>query len=102
MEGLTLKAQQTASRNLFQRIERDIDRIAKAGREPTPWEQHYLWLAIDDLKARRYRKGEDTAMWAEEQAVFDNPVGPKPLPAHARTATLDELRARLAEVVGDE
>lgn len=98
MEGLTLKAQQTARRNLLQRIERDIEKIAKAGREPTPWEQHYLWLAIDDLEARRYRKGEDTAMWAEEQHVFDNLVGPKPLPADARKATLGELRARLAEV----
>lgn len=102
MEGITLKAQQTARRNLAQRIERNIETIAKTAREPTPWEQHYLSLAIDDLAARHYAKGEDTALWAEGQAVFDHPVHPKPLPADARTATLAELRARLAEVARGE
>lgn len=102
MDGLTLKAQQTARRNLAQRIERIIETIAKTAREPTPWEQHYLSLAIDDLDARHYAKGEGTALWAQGQAVFDHPVHPKPLPAHARTATLAELRARLTEVVAGE
>lgn len=102
MEGITLKAQQTARRNLVQRIERILETITKANREPTPWEQHYVSLAIDDLAGRHYAKGEDTAMWAEGEAIFDHPVHPKPLPPDARKATLAEMRARLAEVVAGE
>lgn len=102
MESLTIKAQQTARRNLAQRIERVVEAIAKVNGEPTPWESHYLSLAIGDLAAKHYAKGEDTALWAENQAVFDHPVHPKPLPADARTATLAELRARLAEVARSE
>lgn len=102
MEGITLKAQQTARRNLVQRIERILETITKADREPTPWEQHYVTLAIDDLAARDYPKGENTAFWAESQAVFDTPVNPKPLPPDARTGTLAELQARLAEVAAGQ
>lgn len=102
MEGLTIKAQQTARRNLHQRIERIVEAIGKASRDPTRWEAHYLSLAIEDLAARDYPKGEDTALWAESQAVFDGPVNPKPLPEDARAPTFSELRERLAAMARGE
>jgi hypothetical protein len=101
MEGLTLKAQQTARRNLAQRIGRLLEAVDKAGRQPTPWEAHYTSLALDELDARHYADGERTMMWAEGQSIFDTPVSPKPLPADKRTATLAQLRARMTATTAE-
>jgi hypothetical protein len=61
----TLKAQQTARRNLFQRIERTLQG------ELTAWQALMAASAIDQLRAGDFDAGERTMMKAERPDLWE-------------------------------
>jgi hypothetical protein len=97
---LSTTAVATARRNLAQRIGRVIKGMEAEGRDPTPWEAHYMVIALQLLEAERYPDGEWTMLHAERQDIVDTPVHPTPLPVDANVATTAELRARLTGLYG--
>jgi hypothetical protein len=67
---LTVKAMETARRNLVQRIERLLAEAGKSG-EFTGWQADQLLEAIRQLEAGAYPEGERTMMRAELPHLYE-------------------------------
>lgn len=99
MEGLTLKAQQTARRNLAQRIERFLD---GAGDRPlTQWETELVCRVLALLKTGQHRVGEDVMMQVERPDLYCSDKA-RAAAANVPAMTVAEVRANLAGVSADE
>lgn len=99
MEVLTLKAQQTARRNLAQRMERFLD---GAGDRPlTQWETDLLCRVLALLKTGQHRVGEDVMIEVERPDLY---CSDKALAAVASgpALTVAEVRAQLAGALAEE
>lgn len=93
---MTLKAAETAHRNLLQRIERLLAEIERAGRAPVDRESLCLQRAIGSLRAKAYLKGEDEMLCAERPELIAYSVV---FAADVKVPTLVELRALLRQAV---
>jgi hypothetical protein len=84
----TLKAQQTARLNLFQRIERTLQAA-----EITAWQANMTAAAIDQLRVGDFDAGERTMMKAERPDLWEasTPVG------RGAKRDADDLRKALEE-----
>lgn len=99
MEGLTLKAQQTARRNLAQRVERFLD--GAADRPLTQWETDLLCRVLALLKTGHYRVGEDVMMQVERPDLYCSEKA-RAAAASVPALTVAEVRANLAGLLADE
>ncbi len=85
----------TARRNLAQRIERSLASIEGAGRGPTQLEANHIATAIGCLRQDLCRDGEAMLHYAE------NGWGQELVEPSDRLPTVPQLRAMLAEAVGE-
>lgn len=99
MEGITLKAQQTARRNLVQRMERFLD--GAGDRLLTQWETDLLCRVLALLKTRQYRVGEDVMLEVERPDLYCSEKA-RAAVAQGPALTVAEMRANLAGVLAEE
>jgi hypothetical protein len=90
-------ARATARRNVADRIDRFLNGLERASRQPNRRELFWLREALANLKEGRYPEGED-AMDRAERAL--------PIPEHTAndlstnaSATVEQLRAQLDQIM---
>lgn len=84
----------TARRNLSQRINVMLRKVASGELKPTDWQADQLQRALEQLEAERFAEGERTMAKAERPDLYE-PAG---YVADDKT-DLDWLTDRLAEIV---
>lgn len=99
MEDLSHKAQQTARRNLAQRMERFLD--GAGDRTLTQWETDLLCRVLALLKTHQYRVGEDVMLQVERPDLYCSGKARASV-ANVSALTVAEVRAQLAGLLADE
>ena len=99
MKDLTIKAQQTARRNLAQRMERFLD--GAGDRALTPWETDLLCRVLALLQTGQHRVGEDVMLQVERPDIYCTDKARVSV-ANVSALTVAEVRAQLAAVLVEE
>jgi hypothetical protein len=71
MSASSSNSEETTRRNLAQRVERVLESLEGAKRQPTASESYYLFEAIALLESHSYARGEEAALKAERSAGFE-------------------------------
>jgi hypothetical protein len=91
-----------AQRNLARRIERFLDGIEGADRGPDKWEVHHVLNALGLMTLGDFHEGEHAMMLAEREPPHRAGHHAVAADASTETATLKQLRERLAQALTGE
>ena len=102
MKSLYPNPQIAAQRNLARRIERFLDGIEGADRGPDRWEVHHVLNALGLMTLGDFHEGEHAMLLAEREPSQRGGHHAEAATASTETATLPQLRERLAQALTGE
>src|SRR5476651_2615885 len=102
MKSLYPNPQLAAQRNLARRIERLLDGIEGADRGPDRWEVHHILNALGLLTLGDFPEGEHAMLLGEREPSQRADHHAEAVDASTETATLPQLRERLAQALTGE
>ncbi len=91
--------QLAAQRNLARRIERFLGGIEGADRGPDRWEVHHVLNALGLMTLGDFHEGEHAMLLAEREPSQRGGHHAEAVDASTETATLKQLRERLAQAL---
>lgn len=95
---MTMKAAETARRNLSQRMERFLVTVESDGKPLGPWETDLLCSVLAHLTNGQFRIGEDVMLQVERADLYCSPKALANV-ANGPTLTVAEVRANLAKTL---
>ncbi len=97
---MTMKAAETARRNLAQRLERYLVTAESDGTPIGPWETDLLCSVLAHLTTGQYRAGEDVMLHVERPDLYRSPKALASV-ANSPTLTVAEVRTNLTKVLAE-